>query len=114
METVAGVIEPGESTQQVAMRESVEEAGCHLQRLEPIVDFYASPGASNEHCSLYCGVIDSDGVAGIHGLADENEDIRVLVVDATEAFDWVRQGRLRSAPTIVALQWLELNQERFD
>ena len=113
VETVAGVIEPGESTEQVAMRESVEEAGCCIQRLEAIVDFYVSPGASNEHCSLYCGVIDSDGVAGIHGLADENEDIRVMVVDATEAFAWAREGRIRSAPTIIALQWLELNQARF-
>ena len=114
VETVAGVIEPGESTQQVAMRESVEEAGCHLQRLEPIGKFYVSPGASNEHCSLFCGVVDSDRVAGIHGLATENEDIRVIVVDASEAFDWVREGRIRSAPTIVALQWLQLNQARFD
>jgi len=114
VETVAGVIEPGESTQQVAMRESVEEAGCKLQRLEPISEFYVSPGASNEHCSLFCGVVDSDGVAGIHGLATENEDIRVMVIDATEAFAWVREGRIRSASTIVALQWLELNQARFD
>jgi ADP-ribose pyrophosphatase len=113
VETVAGVIEPGESTEQVAMRESVEEAGCCIQRLEAIVDFYVSPGASNEHCSLYCGVIDSDGVAGLHGLADENEDIRVMVVDATEAFAWAREGRIRSAPTLIALQWLELNQARF-
>ena len=114
IETVAGVIEPGESTQQVAMREAVEEAGCHLQRLQPIAECYVSPGASNEHCSLFCGVIDSDGVGGIHGLADENEDIRVMVVDASEAFAWVREGRIRSASTIVALQWLQLNQARFD
>jgi ADP-ribose pyrophosphatase len=114
IETVAGVIEPGESTQQVAMRESQEEAGCQLQRLQAIAEFYASPGASNEHCSVFCGVVDSEGVAGIHGLVDENEDIRVLVVDAMEAFAMVREGRIRSAPTIVALQWLELNQARFD
>jgi ADP-ribose pyrophosphatase len=114
IETVAGVIEPGESTQQVAMRESAEEAGCQLKRLQVIAEFYVSPGASNEHCSLFCGVVDSDGVAGIHGLADENEDIRVMVVDATKAFAMVREGRIRSAPTIVALQWLELNQAHFD
>jgi len=113
VETVAGVIEPGESARQVAMRESVEEAGCELRQLQPIGECYLSPGASNEHCSLFCGLVDSDGVAGIHGLADENEDIRVMVVDATEAFAWVREGKIRSAPTILALQWLELNQSRF-
>jgi ADP-ribose pyrophosphatase len=112
LETVAGVIEPGESTQQVALRECVEEAGCDIQRLELISRYHVSPGATNELCSLYCGLVDSDGVAGIHGLADENEDIRVLVVDAREAFAWVREGRIRSSPAIIALLWLELNQAR--
>jgi ADP-ribose pyrophosphatase len=113
IESVAGVVEPGESTQQVALRECVEEAGCKIRRLEIISQYYVSPGGTSEHCSLYCGLVDSDGVAGIHGLADENEDIRVMVVDAEEAFAWVREGRIRSSATIIALQWLELNQARF-
>jgi len=113
IESVAGVIEPGESTQQVALRECVEEAGCEIRQLEIIRKYYVSPGGTSEHCSLYCGLVDSKGVAGIHGLADENEDIRVMVVDAEEAFAWVREGRIRSSATIIALQWLELNQARF-
>jgi len=113
IESVAGVIEPGESTQQVALRECVEEAGCEIRQLELISQYYVSPGGTSEHCSLYCGLVDSDGVAGIHGLADENEDIRVMVVDAEEAFAWVREGRIRSSATIIALQWLELTQARF-
>ena len=113
IESVAGVIEPGESTQQVALRECVEEAGCEIRQLEVISQYYVSPGGTSEHCSLYCGLVDSEGVAGIHGLADENEDIRVMVVDAEEAFAWVREGRIRSSATIIALQWLELNQARF-
>jgi ADP-ribose pyrophosphatase len=113
IESVAGVIEPGESTQQVALRECVEEAGCEIRQLEIISQYYVSPGGTSEHCCVYCGLVDSDGVAGIHGLADENEDIRVMVVDAEEAFAWVRSGRIRSSATIIALQWLELNQARF-
>ena len=112
IESVAGVIEPGESTQQVALRECVEEAGCEIRQLEIISKYYVSPGGTSEHCSLYCGLVDSNGVAGIHGLADENEDIRVMVVDVEEAFAWVREGRIRSSATIIALQWLELNQAR--
>jgi len=113
IESVAGVIEPGESTQQVALRECVEEAGCEIRQLQVISQYYVSPGGTSEHCSLYCGLVDSEGVAGIHGLADENEDIRVMVVDAEEAFAWVCEGRIRSSATIIALQWLELNQARF-
>ena len=114
IESVAGVIEPGESKEQVALRECEEEADCSIQRLELISEYYVSPGGTSEYCSLYCGLVDSDGVAGIHGLAHENEDIKVMVVDAAEAFAWVREGRIRSSATIIALQWLQLNLQCFD
>ena len=114
IESVAGVIEDGESKQQVAVRECLEEAGCSIQRLEAICEYYVSPGGTSEYCSSYCALIDSEGLGGIHGLADENEDIRVMVVEAEQAFAWVREGRIRSSATIIALQWLELNQQRFD
>ena len=112
IESVAGVIEDGESEQQVAIRESVEEAGCEIERLHAISRYYVSPGGTSELCSLFCGLIDSDGVGGIHGLPHEHEDIRVMVVDADEAFAWVRDGKIRSSATIIALQWLELNRAR--
>ena len=112
IESVAGVIEAGENQQQVAMRECEEEAGCSIQRLELISEYYVSPGGTSEVCSSFCGLVDSEGVGGIHGLAHENEDINVMVVDAEQAFAWVREGRIRSSATIIALQWLELNQDR--
>ncbi|MDH3535507.1 MAG: NUDIX domain-containing protein [Gammaproteobacteria bacterium] len=112
VECVAGVIEDGESEQQVALRECEEEAGCAIERLEVISRYYVSPGGTTEHCSLFCGVVDSEGAGGIHGLPHEHEDIRVLVVDCAEAYTWVREGRIRSSATIIALQWLELNQTR--
>lgn len=114
IECVAGVIEEGESQQQVAMRECEEEAGCRIEQLKLISHYYVSPGGTSEHCSLYCGFVDSEGVAGIHGLDDENEDIRVMVVDVEEAYAWVRAGKIRSSATIIALQWLEINQARLE
>lgn len=112
IECVAGVIEDGESEVDVAMRECVEEAGCAIDRLETISRYYVSPGGTSEHCSLFCGIVDSEGVGGIHGLPHEHEDIRVMVVDAAQAFDWVREGKIRSSATIIALQWLQLNEKR--
>jgi ADP-ribose pyrophosphatase len=61
---------------------------------------------------LYCGIIDSTGVGGIHGLAEENEDIRVELLDADLAYQRVRNGTIKSSATIIALQWLELNEQR--
>jgi len=109
IECVAGVIDTDESEEEVALRECVEEAGCHIQRLEPISRYYVSPGGTTELCSLFCGLVDSEGVGGIHGLPHEHEDIRVMVVDSQQAYAWVREGRIRSSATIIALQWLELN-----
>lgn len=112
IECVAGVIESGESDEDVARRECVEEAGCSIHQLEVISRYYVSPGGTSEHCSLFCGLVDSDGVGGIHGLEHENEDIRVFVVDCEEAYAMVGDGRIRSSATIIALQWLQLNEAR--
>jgi ADP-ribose pyrophosphatase len=112
LECVAGVVEPGESQDQVAIRESREEAGCEIRQLHHISRYYVSPGGTTEICTLYCGIIDSTGVGGIHGLAEENEDIRVELVDADLAYQRVRDGTIKSSATIIALQWLELNQQR--
>ena len=86
--------------------------GCTIERLVPISRYYVSPGGTSEHCSLFCGLVDSDGVGGIHGLPHEHEDIRVIVIDAGQAYAWLREGRIRSSATIIALQWLELNEAR--
>ena len=112
IECVAGIVEAGEIEDQVAIRESREEAGCEIKQLHAISRYYVSPGGTTEECTLYCGIVDSTGVGGIHGLADENEDIRVEVVDADLAYQWVRDGVIKSSATIIALQWLELNQDR--
>ncbi len=109
-ESVAGVVEAGEQDDQVAIRESQEEAGCKINQLHKICRYYVSPGGTTERCTLYCGIVDSSGVGGIHGLAHENEDIRVEVVDVEEAFRWLDEGIIKSSATIIALQWLRLNE----
>ena len=110
IECVAGVIEGEESAPDVAIRECDEEAGCHIRELEAISQYYVSPGGTSEHCSLFCGIVDSEGVGGIHGLPHEHEDIRVMVIDSAQAYGWLRDGSIRSSATIIALQWLELNE----
>lgn len=112
LEIVAGIIEPGESAVEVVERELQEEAGCGLQALEPICEYLVSPGGTSERISLYCARVDSRGLGGIHGLAEEGEDIRVSVVSYAEALDWLAQGRINSASPIIALQWLQLQRER--
>ena len=112
MEIVAGIIEPGEQPEQVARRESVEEAGLEIGRCEAICDYLVSPGGTSEGIALFCGEVDASGAAGIHGLPEEGEDIRVTSVAYEDAVQMLADGRLNSASVIIAMQWLMLNRER--
>lgn len=111
-EIVAGIIETGEEAREVAKRESIEEAGCEISNLEFISQYFVSPGGTTEECTLFCGEVDSSSVGGIHGLAEENEDIKVEVVSSEQAFTWVKSGVINSAAAVMSLLWLENNRER--
>jgi ADP-ribose pyrophosphatase len=110
-EIVAGIIDAGETPEAVAHREAEEEAGCRIQELVAICHYLASPGGTSESVQLYCGRVDGRGVGGIHGLAEEHEDIRVEVVPFAEARERLLAGRFRNAPAIIAMQWLTLNRD---
>jgi ADP-ribose pyrophosphatase len=111
IEAIAGIVEPGEAPQEVALRESREEAGCAPEDLIAVADVLVSPGAMTETVRIYCGRVRSEGLGGVHGLDGEGEDIRVLVVPFAEALAWLGSGRIRAAHTVIALQWLALNRE---
>jgi ADP-ribose pyrophosphatase len=111
IEIVAGLIEPGESPEAVARREAVEEAGCDITELIPVITFYASPSKTTERSFLFCGRVDASKANGIHGLRHEGEDIRVLTLATDEALALVEAGRINSAWPIIALLWLARHRE---
>ncbi|MCU7837388.1 MAG: NUDIX domain-containing protein [gamma proteobacterium symbiont of Taylorina sp.] len=112
LEIIAGMVEVGESQEDVAHREAIEEAGCTILDLEPIGDFYSSSGGCSETIQLYCGCVNSEGVEGIHGVEEEGEDIRVMVVSFETVVQWLKEGRLNNASTMISMQWLMLNYDR--
>ena len=112
LEIVAGAIETGEDAIDVAYRETVEEAGCSVENLVRIAEFYVSPGTCSEKLTVFCGQVDSREASGVHGLEEEGEDILVSVVDFDQAMEKVASGEIDSAPPIISLQWLALNRNR--
>jgi ADP-ribose pyrophosphatase len=112
VEIVAGAIEEGETAEEVAYRESLEEAGCEIQELLVINEFYTTPGGAAERITLFCGKVDSSGVGGIHGLDHEDEDIWVRAVDFNEAYVMLENNEIESAIPIIAIQWLALNKQK--
>ncbi|EKY3230651.1 ADP-ribose diphosphatase [Cronobacter malonaticus] len=111
LELVAGMIEPGETVEEVARREAMEEAGLSVGRVKKFMSYLASPGGTSERLSLMVGEVDATTAQGIHGLADENEDIRVHVVSREQAYQWVEEGRIDNAASVIALQWLQLHYQ---
>jgi ADP-ribose pyrophosphatase len=114
IEIVAGVVDPGEDPRDVARRESREEAGAEVDALIPIARHLASPGITDETVETFLGRVDSDGLGGIHGLAEEGEDIRVVAMTVDEALVACSDGRIANAMTLIALQWLALNRRTLE
>lgn len=109
LELIAGIVEPGESDESVAHREAMEEAGCALSELVPIATVLPSAGACTEQVRLFCGRISDAGIGGIHGLAEEGEDILVHSVTREQALELLAANRIPNGHTLIALQWLALN-----
>ena len=112
VETIAGIIHDGETAPEVARREALEEAACTVTALEPVARYYMSPGAVSEHMTLYCGRTEAAGLGGVHGLAEEDEDIRVCVMPFADALARARAQAIGNSPALIALLWLALERER--
>lgn len=111
LELVAGIADESEPIEALAVRECLEETGCQPYKLVPIMNYLVSPGGTNEKLHLYCGLVDLAEVSGVHGLAHENEDIRVSIMPLSTAVIAMHAGRTNNAATIMAIQWLLLNKE---
>lgn len=103
IEIVAGIIDPGETPENVVRRESVEEASLAVTDLHNLGTHLMTPGGSSESMAIYVGRCDASGAGGTHGLQDEGEDIRVFTASSDEAIAMVRDGRIRNAMTGLAL-----------
>jgi ADP-ribose pyrophosphatase len=112
LEPVAGLMDSHESIEEIARRETLEECGCEVLSLTPMLRYLVSPGCATETVHCFLGTIDSYNVGGLHGCADEGEDIRVHVLDVDDAFRELRANRHTFGLTVICLQWLQLNIDR--
>jgi ADP-ribose pyrophosphatase len=114
LEFVAGMFGENESPVDVALRELVEEANIHIkaEQLHFILKYLSSPGGTSEQIHLYWADIDSSKVSGIHGLAEEDEDIMLHVVSREQALTLLAEGKINNASSVIGLQWLALNYQQ--
>jgi ADP-ribose pyrophosphatase len=110
-EAVAGRIEPDETAEDAVRREAMEEAGCEVTDLHPIGSFLLTPGACSEACTMFCGRVDASNAGGVHGVAEEGEDIRVIATPAEEAIARAMNGDIASSYGAIPLLWLASNRD---
>ena len=109
LELIAGVVDSGESDAEVAHREAMEEAGCVMSELVPIATVIPSAGACTEQVRLFCGRVSAAVGGGIHGLAEEGEDILVHLLPRTDVLQMVAADSIPNGHTLIALQWLQIH-----
>lgn len=111
IEIVAGIIDEGETPENVCKREALEEAGVEISHLRKAVSYLASPGGTTERLDVFMAKVDASKAHGVHGLDHESEDILVHRVAEQQAIDWIEQGVIENAATLIALQWFCLNKQ---
>lgn len=113
LEAIAGRIDPGETPEDCARREAIEEAGLALGALLPIAGYYPSPGAKTEFIYSYVALCDlPDGSAGVFGMAEEAEDIRGHLISFDRLMDLVASGEASNAPVVLSALWLQRERGR--
>ncbi|MGH7116671.1 MAG: NUDIX domain-containing protein, partial [Stellaceae bacterium] len=113
IEIVAGLVDAGETPEQVAIRETREETGVVLGgELVAIQRYLPSPGDSDESVMLFCARVDAAAAGGVHGLPEEGEDIRVVLKNLAEIETMLDAGVIENGHTLVALHWLLRHRDR--
>ncbi|KPD12372.1 NUDIX domain-containing protein [Phaeobacter sp. 11ANDIMAR09] len=111
-EPVAGLIDPGESPEQAARREAMEEAGVTISRLEEVSQGYPYSGSSGEFIYIFVGVADLGDIRGGGGVAGENEDLRSEILSFDALMQGIDEHRYQDMPLITAALWLARHRER--
>lgn len=104
-ELPAGTLEPGEAPLATATRELEEETGYVAASIEPLREFWMSPGILNERMYLFL----ARGLQPGKPALDAGEIVAPHIVTREEALAMVADGRIEDAKTLVGL----LCYERF-
>jgi ADP-ribose pyrophosphatase len=115
LELIAGLADKeGEPVADLVRREAREEAGMDIGEMKRVAHYMPSPGGSNERLQVFVGRADLRHAGGVHGVVEENEDIRVVVRPVSEVEALLRSGRVDNAASLITLQWLLLHREALD
>lgn len=99
VEIPAGKLDAGEEPLKAALRELEEETGYRSDNVRLVSSFYTSPGFADEIIHLY---IAEDLIKGTAN-PDEDEFLDCEAITLEQAQQYMREGRISDAKTIMAV-----------
>lgn len=109
IEVAAGVLDGADPEQRVRA-EIREETGYEVERIDKVMELFASPGSLTERVHYFVAAYNPSmrrGAGG--GKRDEGEDIEVIELSFEDAIARVASGEIADAKTVVLLQYLQLH-----
>jgi len=109
IEACAGILEQ-ENPEESIKRETEEETGYRVQKVEKVMEAYTSPGSVTEILHFFIAAYDKDmKINEGGGVAEEQEEIEVLELDFQQAMEMIKTGEIKDAKTIMLLQYAALH-----
>jgi GDP-mannose pyrophosphatase NudK len=110
IECCAGLLDR-DNAEEAIRRETEEETGYRIGSVEKVLEAYMSPGSVTEILYLFVAEYSKAMKVGDGGgLEEESEDIEVLEIPYSRAWEMVRTGEIRDGKTILLLQYAELKK----
>lgn len=108
IEACAGLLD-NDNPEECIKRETEEETGYKISRVEKIFEAYMSPGSVTEILHFFIAEYSSEmKITNGGGLAEEGENIEVLELSFDQALQMIDTGEIKDAKTIMLLQHLRL------
>ena len=109
IETCAGILEE-ENAEECIKRETEEETGFKINKVEKLFEAYMSPGAVTEIIHFFIAEYSSEmKTSAGGGLVTEQENIEVIEILLDDAYAMIASGEIKDAKTIVLLQYAKIN-----
>lgn len=107
-ELPAGTLEPGEDPADCARRELEEETGYRAATIEPLSDFYTTPGICTERMHAFL----ARDLKHVGQQLEDGEAISVEPLPRQDVLEMIRDGRIDDAKTIAMILFEHLFAER--